>query len=102
MMIIRAAVSKIAHGGPAIGGAFGMVEAVIGAVDLNTVQVWCGAAVAIGAAVWGFIRDQKRRDFESEERKKWIQTMVDANIEAAERGMPLPFPQLDSIIMRPQ
>ncbi len=93
---------KISHGLPALGGTFGVVEAVIGAIDLNTVQVWCGAGVAVGAAIWGFFRDQRRRDFEAQERKKWIQTMVDANIEAARKQLPLPFPQLDNVIMKPQ
>lgn len=76
------------------------VSAIVGAIDLNTVQVWTGAIVAVGAAFWGFWRDQKRRDWEAEERKKWIGTMLEANIAAAEKGLPLPFPQLDAVLMK--
>jgi len=93
---IRHATDLTSH----LGSLGGAVWAIIGAIDANAVQLWGGVAVALMAALWSHVREQKRRDFDDGERRKMLQAMVDANIAAAGKGQSPPFPEVVEFLVR--
>ncbi len=78
------------------GGGVGMT--ILGAIDVNSVQVWAGALVAAGAVLWGFIREQKQRDFDNAEKRRLMQTLIEANVKAIEAGGQPPFPEVLQLV----
>jgi len=74
--------------------------ALIGAVDANLVQLWGGVLIALMAALWGHLREQKRRDGDDAERRKLLKVLVDANEAAILANKPLPYPEIVTMLVR--